>query len=152
DFALETLQIDIAVRALYSAARPLGGLPEMLLVSHRAASSAIIAALLQAAAAVAQGTTDQPASVLLFPGGISAPGTGNLLHITNTANHATAAHCFYVNSGGCRLSGFPCVHDADCAPGDSCAPQCSYNDFTIDLTAQQPTHWLASEGRDVDPL
>jgi hypothetical protein len=124
----------------------------MHLLCNRAAKLATIAVLLLRTATAGAGvTTDRGASALFFPSVIANPAEDTLIQLTNTSNFQTSVRCFYVNSGGCRMSGASCVQDTDCAPGDDCVPQCRVTDFIITLTAQQPTHWLASQGRPVNP-
>jgi hypothetical protein len=57
-----------------------------------------------------------------------------VIQISNTSNNMVHAHCFYV--------------DARTVNG---VPVWQVTDFTIWLTKQQPTHWVASQGRPVDP-
>jgi len=57
------------------------------------------------------------------------------------------AHCFYVDASlRSTLSGFPCS-----VPSATCLPSWQETDFLIWLTKQQPTHWLVSSGRNIDP-
>lgn len=85
-------------------------------------------------------TTEQPASVLIFPKVINSGcngggGVDSIIQITNTTNLLTQAHCFYVN--GAFRNG---------------RPLWQVTDFEIVLTRQQPTHWSACQGRQVNPL
>ncbi len=76
----------------------------------------------------AQVTTEEGASILIFPK-VRANGTfDTIIQITNTSNMPRYAHCYYVE-----------------------AETCQEIDFDIFLTAQQPTHWSASAGRRVNP-
>ena len=54
-----------------------------------------------------------------------------MIQISNTSNNMVHAHCFYVNART--------VFNG--------APVWQVTDFTIWLTRQQPTHWVASQGR-----
>ncbi len=85
-----------------------------------------------AAGARADVTTEKGASILVFPR-VQADGTyDTVIQIANTGNSMVHAHCFYV----------------DATP----AGTWQETDFWIWLTKQQPTHWLVSSGRQVDPL
>jgi hypothetical protein len=62
------------------------------------------------------------------------------------------AHCFYVNGAltfPFGLDGIP--NTGDEVPSQLNPPLWTEIDFDIWLTKQQPTHWLVSEGRLVDP-
>lgn len=74
-------------------------------------------------------TTEQSASILVFPKVIADGTRDTIIQITNTSNVMRHAHCFYVN-----------------------APSCTEIDFDIWLTKQQPTHWVVSRGRQTYPL
>jgi hypothetical protein len=74
--------------------------------------------------------TEQSASILVFPKVIADGTRDTIIQITNTSNSMVYAHCFYVNA----------------------ALDCTEVDFDIVLTKQQPTYWVVSEGRLVDPL
>lgn len=93
-------------------------------------------------AAQAEVVTEQGASILVFPKVVVDGTRDTLIQITNTGNSTVHAHCFYVNGA---LT-FP-----DLDPGPSNPPLWTEIDFDIWLTRQQPTYWLASEGRLVDP-
>ena len=97
---------------------------------------------LVASAATAEVTTDQSASILVFPKVIADGTRETVIQITNTSNSMVHAHCFYVNGA---LT-FP-----DEPPGPFNPPQWVELDFDIWLTKQQPTYWVASQGRLVDP-
>ena len=85
-----------------------------------------------AAGARADVTTEKGASILVFPK-VQADGTyDTVIQIANTSNSMVHAHCFYV----------------DATPVGTWQE----TDFWIWLTKQQPTHWLVSTGRRVDPL
>ncbi len=98
-----------------------------------------------ASVARAEVSTDVSGSVLVFPkvvfngpvGLVQPPGStpprDTVIQIANTSNNMVHAECFYV--------------DAEIFNG---APVWQITDFTIWLTRQQPTHWVASEGRPVD--
>lgn len=97
-----------------------------------------------ASVARAEVSTDVSGSVLVFPkvvfdGGVMVDagnaGRDTVIQISNTSNNLVHAHCFYVNG----------------APDAFGHPLWQVTDFTIWLTRQQPTHWVASEGRQVNP-
>jgi len=82
-----------------------------------------------ASSATADVVTERSASILVFPKVIADGTRDTVIQISNTSNSMVHAHCFYVNG----------VQD------------CTEVDFDIWLTKQQPTHWVVSEGRLVDP-
>ena len=92
--------------------------------------------------AQAQVTTERSASILVFPKVISDGTRDTIIQITNTSNSMVHAHCFYVN-GALTFPDFP--------PGPLNPPLWTEVDFDIWLTKQQPTHWVVSRGRLVDP-
>jgi len=93
----------------------------------------------------AEVSTDVSGSVLVFPKvvfdgppGMMVVGSPSprdtVIQIANTGNNMVHAECFYVN--------------AEVVNG---TPIWQITDFTIWLTRQQPTHWVASEGRAINP-
>lgn len=81
-------------------------------------------------------TTERGASILAFPKVLANSEDGDtIIQITNISNNMVHAHCFYVNA----------------APDFFGRPQWQVTDFTIWLTKQQPTHWVVSTGRFVNP-
>lgn len=102
-----------------------------------------LAIVMTAGAAWADVTTERPSSILMLPK-IVADGTRDtLIEISNTSNTLVNAHCYYVN-------GAP--QDPTQPPGPTNPPLWQEFDFFLFLTRQQPTQWLASEGRDVNPF
>jgi len=93
--------------------------------------------------AQAQVTTERSASILVFPRVISDGTRDTIIQITNTSNSMVHAHCFYVNGAVTRPEDPP---DPILNP-----PRWNELDYDIWLTKQQPTHWVVSEGRLVDP-
>jgi hypothetical protein len=87
-------------------------------------------------------TTEQSASILVFPKVIADGSRDTIIQITNTSNNMRHAHCFYVN-------GAPT--DPTLPPGALNPPLCTETDFDIWLTLQQPTHWVVSTGRWTNP-
>ena len=100
-----------------------------------------------AAGARADVTTESGASILVFPK-IQANDTfDTVIQIANTGNSMLHAHCFYVDASlRSTLSGLSCS-----VPSATCLPSWQETDFLIWLTKQQPTHWLVSKGRNIDP-
>jgi hypothetical protein len=93
--------------------------------------------------AQAQVTTERSASILVFPRVIANGTRDTIIQITNTSNSMVHAHCFYVNGAPTDFSLPP---DPVLNP-----PLWTEIDFDIWLTKQQPTHWVVSQGRLVDP-
>ncbi|MGD0948966.1 MAG: hypothetical protein ABSA52_16265 [Candidatus Binatia bacterium] len=114
----------------------------------RATTLALVVAAFVVATSTARAdvTTEQSASILVFPKVISTPATASklasdtIIQISNTSNSMAFAHCFYVN-------GAP--PDPSQLPSSTNQPQCQEIDFDIYLTKQQPTHWVVSTGRRV---
>jgi hypothetical protein len=101
----------------------------------------------------AQVTTEAGASVVVFPKVVADAHSDTVIQLTNVTNMAAQVWCFYVEGGGtCTLSGTACLIDADCPVGETCARQWTSRNFILALTMQQPTHWVVSRGRPVDPL
>jgi hypothetical protein len=121
-------------------------------------------------------TTDQSASIIIFPKVIVDGTRDTFIQIANTDNMQANAECVYINTAGTCFDtpSEGCSVDANCAPNtcdtgsgtctitttqtcsvdtdcppNVCVHQCTETNFTIFLTGQQPTYWLASEGREV---
>ncbi|GIW45500.1 MAG: hypothetical protein KatS3mg077_2782 [Candidatus Binatia bacterium] len=92
--------------------------------------------------AEARVTTEQSASILVFPKVIATATRDTVIQITNTSNNMRHAHCFYVD-------GAPVNPDLPVGPLNP--PRWVETDFDIWLTRQQPTHWVVSTGRWDDP-
>jgi hypothetical protein len=93
-------------------------------------------------------TTERSASILIFPKVVVDGTRDTLIQISNTNNSMVHAHCFYVNAAPF------CLGAGDCVLGTCsgrCEPQWIEVDFNIMLTKQQPTHWSADTGRQIDP-
>ena len=102
-----------------------------------------LAIVMTAGAARADVTTERPSSILILPK-IVADGTRDtLIEVSNTSNTLVNAHCYYIN-------GAP--QNPTQPPGPNNPPLWQEFDFFLFLTRQQPTQWLASAGRDVDPF
>jgi len=87
------------------------------------------------ATAQADVTTERGASILAFPKVLADGDADTVIQITNISNNMVHAQCYYVNG----------------APDFFGNPLWQVTDFTIWLTKQQPTHWVVSEGRFVNP-
>jgi hypothetical protein len=94
-----------------------------------------VGCLLAAAGAQAQTNTDRPGSILMFPKVVQDGLRDTKIQITNTGNMINRVHCLYLNG----------------SPGRTGAPQCTSVDFDLSLTRQQPTQWMVSMGRPVNP-
>jgi len=98
--------------------------------------------------ALARVTTEQSASILVFPKVIADGTRDTIIQITNTSNNMRHAHCFYVN-GAPTVPGVPVCDPS--TPGCLNPPLWTEIDFDIWLTRQQPTHWVVSRGRLFEP-
>ena len=96
-----------------------------------------------AGTAWAETTTERPSSILILPKIVSDGTRDTAIEITNTSNSLISAHCYYVN-------GAP--SDPTLPPGPTNPPLWQELDFFLFLTRQQPTGWIVSEGRDVNPF
>ncbi len=112
--------------------------------------SVLAGVLALASVARAEVSTDVSGSVLVWPkvaydGRLQLLGPGvndesvlnrdTIIQVSNTSNNMVHAHCFYVNGGPDALG----------------TPLWQVTDFTIWLTRRQPTYWVASSGRQVNP-
>jgi hypothetical protein len=107
---------------------------------------------LLASGATAEVTTERSASILVFPKVIADGTRETVIQITNTSNSMVHAHCFYVNGGLTfpdGLDGIP--GSGDEVPSAFNPPLWTEIDFDIWLTKQQPTYWVVSEGRLINP-
>ncbi|MBI3782836.1 MAG: hypothetical protein HY270_05475 [Deltaproteobacteria bacterium] len=100
-----------------------------------------------ASGARADVTSEKATSILVFPKVQVDATFDTVIQIANTSNSLIHAHCNYVDA---RL--FDTFTGASCPrPSATCLPAWQETDFDIWLTKQQPTHWLVSGGRRVDP-
>jgi hypothetical protein len=97
-----------------------------------------------ATSARADVVTEQGASILIFPKVLNTSAVDTVIQITNRSQQMVHVHCFYVDA---QLPSFCDQED----PRTGCNPQWNETDFTIWLTRQQPTHWVVSSGRPIDP-
>lgn len=91
-------------------------------------------------------TTEESASILVFPKVIADGDRDTIIQITNTSNNMRHAHCFYVNAAPTDPDRPISLNESDFNP-----PLWTETDFDIWLTKQQPTHWVVSTGRRFDP-
>lgn len=119
----------------------------------------------QPAATVA---SDRTAGYILFPSIVSDPQdafnrgvtTETVIQLTNTDDEERVVHCLYVNATGRCLNGLNADGQVDCRTNADClttngAGVCDTDiwdetNFTIILSPEQPTGWLAGEGRRVE--
>jgi hypothetical protein len=102
-------------------------------------SAAVLTAL--PLSATAQVTTEQSASIIVFPKVIADGTWDTVIQVANQSSNMRHARCFYVNAA---------PPGTDQPPGRLDAPQWAVIDFDIALTPRQPTHWVASRGRPDD--
>lgn len=108
--------------------------------------------VLAAGGAAAEVTTERSASILVFPKVISDGTRDTIIQITNTSNSMVHAHCFYVNGGLTFPDGLDGEPDSgDEFPSPANPILWTEVDFDIWLTKQQPTYWVVSQGRLVNP-
>ena len=93
----------------------------------------------------------RPAAILVFPEIAVQGDAGEIqdteIELINSADHAVAAMCFYVNGlGNCSADQLPCADDPDCINGQTCVFQCRETDFIIQLTPRQVVGWRANQG------
>jgi hypothetical protein len=115
---------------------------------QRAAMAVLCALVATTSPLRADVTSERSSSILIFPKVmviIDDKGhtqVDTIIQISNTSNSMVYAHCLYVN-------GAPV--DPRFPPSAQNPPQCQEVDFAIFLTKQQPTHWVVSAGRRVEP-
>jgi hypothetical protein len=83
-------------------------------------------------------STERSGSIIVFPKVVWDGTRDTIIQIANTSNNLLHARCFYVNAAPLNPF-FP--------PGPTNPAQCNETDFDVWLTRQQPTQWVASEGR-----
>ena len=112
------------------------------------ALAALVASAISLKPAQARTTTDESASILIFPKVIANGSRDTIIQITNTSNNMRHAHCFYVN-GAPTIPGEPISLGGNGGGATIPAnpPLWTEIDFDIWLTKQQPTHWVVSQGR-----
>jgi len=101
-----------------------------------------------ASATRAEVTTDLSGSIVVYPkviwtGNTASPNDRDtVIQLSNTSNQLVHVHCFYVNAQPLNPS---------LPPGPFNPRRWQVTDFQLWLTRQQPTHWVASRGRAVNP-
>jgi hypothetical protein len=96
----------------------------------------------------AEVTTDLSGSIVVWPKVIWSGNTSDsddrdtVIQLTNTSNQMVHVHCFYVDAQPLNPS---------LPPGPFNPRRWQVTDFALWLTRQQPTHWVASRGRGVNP-
>jgi hypothetical protein len=81
---------------------------------------------------------ERSGSIIVFPKVVWDGTRDTIIQIANTSNNMLHARCFYVNAAP-ENPLFP--------PGPTNPAVCNETDFDIWLTRQQPTYWVASQGR-----
>jgi hypothetical protein len=81
----------------------------------------------------AEVTSDTSGSIMVYPKVVYSGGRDTVIQLSNTSNNVVYAHCFYM----------------DAAPLNG-RPRWAVTDFRVVLTRQQPTHWVVSQGRQVN--
>jgi len=98
--------------------------------------------LMVSAAAQAEVSTDLSGSILVYPKVIFDGTRDTVIQLGNTSNLTAHVWCFYINGQAAN-------------PSQPVGPRnpriCQVTDFQLWLSRQQPTHWVASQGRMVDP-
>jgi hypothetical protein len=106
------------------------------------AGAATLAILLSAGAVRADVSIDRPGSIMILPKIVATASRDTVIQISNSSNTLAFAHCFYVD-------GSP--QNPNLPAGPTNPPSWQETDFFITLTKQQPTHWEASVGRQINP-
>lgn len=102
----------------------------------------LAAVLMVASMAQAEVSTDVGGSILVYPKVIWDGTRDTVIQMVNTSNITVHAHCTYIN-------GAPTNPNQPI--GQRNPALCQLTDFDVWLTKQQPTHWVVSLGRRVDP-
>jgi hypothetical protein len=111
----------------------------------------VLAGVLLTASVTQAASTDLSGSVVVWPKvvwtGNTANGTASMnrdtvIQLTNTSNQMVHAHCFYINAAPV---------DPNSRPSPQNPRLWQVTDFTLWLTRRQPTHWVVSQGRQVNP-
>ncbi len=109
--------------------------------------------------------SDRPAGFVVLPKLVSDPldsfnrgqTIDTVIQLTNTDRTTfRVAHCFYINATGICLGGSNPIGGVDCRTNEDCTSGvCNTavwqeSNFTLTLTAQQPTGWVVSQTRTLD--
>lgn len=96
-----------------------------------------------ASVTLADVSVDEGGTIIVWPKVVNAQGRDTIIQLSNSGNTLVHAHCFYT----------------DARPQNPALPPSPQNpllwqetDFFLWLTRQQPTVWVASEGRSLGPL
>jgi hypothetical protein len=95
------------------------------------------------AMAKAEVTSDLSGSVVVWPKVVSNEIRDTVIQLANTSNNLVHVHCFYVDAS-------PLFPDQPVHPVLN-PRRWQETDFLLWLTRQQPYHWVASQGRPVNP-
>ncbi|GIW44502.1 MAG: hypothetical protein KatS3mg077_1784 [Candidatus Binatia bacterium] len=143
--------------------RKVGAMRNTSWIGQRAALAALVGSLVMGlswAASAQKVSTEEAAGYLVFPkivvdtsGDLNGVPMDTVIRITNTSSSPTTVHCFYVDGTprctvGRGVDGFgACNSNEDCASGGICTlSSCDAQNFDLNLTANQPVGWRASEG------
>jgi hypothetical protein len=109
----------------------------------------VLAGVLLTASVTHAASTDLSGSVVVWPKVQWKPSTptagtdrDTVIQLTNTSNQMVHAHCFYVNAAPV---------DPNSLPGPLNPRLWQVTDFELWLTRRQPTHWVVSQGRQINP-
>jgi len=83
-------------------------------------------------------STERSGSIVVFPKVVWDGTRDTVIQISSTSNMVVQARCFYINAAPLNPA-FP--------PSPFNPSQWAETDFDLFLTKQQPTHWVASQGR-----
>jgi hypothetical protein len=87
-------------------------------------------------------STDLSGSIVVFPKILSNSTRDTIIQLSNTSNNLVHVKCFYINAQ---------LDNPSAPPGPFNPRRWQVTDFELWLTRQQPTHWVASQGRHVNP-
>jgi hypothetical protein len=111
----------------------------------------VLAGVLLIASVTQAASTDLSGSVVVWAkvvwSGPSVNGSAGedrdtVIQLSNTSNQMVHVHCFYINAAPL---------DPNSLPGPQNPRLWQVTDFALWLTRRQPTHWVASQGRQINP-
>jgi hypothetical protein len=85
----------------------------------------------------AQGTSDHPAALLLFPKVIADGTRDTIIQIVNSSDQSSTARCVYLNAA---------LQNPASPPGPSNPPVWQATPFALPFKQQQPLSWVLSQG------
>lgn len=88
-------------------------------------------------------STERSGSIVIYPKVLWNGNRDTIIQLTNTGNPMAHVHCFYINAA---------LQNPSLPPGPFNQPQWNETDFDLWLTGKQPTHWVASSGRQTNPF